>query len=214
MEFHNFYTQVKNTLSHNITLVVVSKNQSINKIKQIYKLGHKIFGENRVQELLNKKNHLPIDINWHFIGHLQSNKIKYILPFIVLIHSVDCLNIMNKIQIEAKKINQKVSVLLQLKIAIEKSKYGLNQEEFYHIISLYEQGYFSNIIIKGVMGMASFTENQYQIKNEFLLLKSYFDFLKLRVPLIDILSMGMSKDYKIAITCGSTMVRIGTNIFL
>lgn len=214
MELYDFYIKIKNEFSEKVTLVVVTKKQPIIKIKQIYNLGHRDFGENQVQELLNKKNHFPDDIHWHFIGHLQSNKIKYILPFIKLIHSVDRLKIMYKIQLEAEKINRKVCVLLQLKISKEKSKYGLNQEEFYQIISLYQNDYFPNIIIQGIMGIATFTDDQNYIKYEFLKLKTYFDILKLKISSVYYLSMGMSRDYKIAISCGSTMIRIGTNIFL
>lgn len=213
MKSHDYYKNLKKHLSKEITLVVVSKMQSINKIMQIYNLGQRVFGENKVQELLNKKIKLPNDIHWHFIGNLQSNKIKYIVPFIKLIHSVDCSKIMYKIQIEAQKINRKILVLLQLKISKEKSKHGLNDEELYHIISLYKEGIFPNVVIQGIMGMATFTDNNNQIEHEFLQLKMYFAFLKAHIPSVSCLSMGMSKDYKIALLYGSTMIRIGTNIF-
>lgn len=214
MKLYNSYIEIKNNIPKDIILVVVSKKQSICKIKEIYNLGQKHFAENQVQELLYKINYVSSDIFWHFIGHLQSNKVKYIVPFIGLIHSIDRLSIMYKVQLEAKKINRKICVLLQLKISEDKFKYGLSELEFYHIISLYKKRLFPNIVIQGVMGIASLTEDQTKIKYEFLQLKNYFDFLKLEIGSVDYLSMGMSKDYKLAIFCGSTMIRIGSNIFL
>lgn len=213
MTSYNFYFKIKNNLPKDVTLIVVSKMQSINEIKKIYNLGHRDFAENQVQELLNKKINLPDDICWHFVGNLQSNKIKYIVSFIKLIHSVVSYKIMYKIQIEAKKINRIISILLQFKISKEESKHGLNKEEFYDIMSLYKQGFFPNIVIQGVMGIASLTENTNQIKYEFLKLKMYFTLLKEQVSSACCISMGMSQDYKIALSCGTTMIRIGTNIF-
>tara|TARA_B100001175_G_scaffold91095_1_gene76963 strand:- start:1067 stop:1711 length:645 start_codon:yes stop_codon:yes gene_type:complete len=197
-----------------ITLVAVSKTKPIEKIKKIYNEGHIDFGENRVNELLKKFNHLPKDINWHMIGHLQTNKVKKIIPFISLIHSVDSFKLINKIDIESRKINKKTNILLQVHIAEEKSKYGFESKEIREFFNNKLDKSYKNINIIGLMGMATFTNNKNQIKTEFKKLKMLFDEIKsISDQKIKTLSMGMSGDYKIAIKEGSNMVRIGSLIF-
>ena len=197
-----------------ITLVAVSKTKPIEKIKKIYNEGHIDFGENRVNELLKKFDHLPEDINWHMIGHLQTNKVKKIIPFISLIHSVDSFKLINKIDIESRKINKKTNILLQVHIAEEKSKYGFESKEIREFFNNKLDKSYKNINIIGLMGMATFTNNKNQIKTEFRKLKMLFDEIKsISDQKIKTLSMGMSGDYKIAIKEGSNMVRIGSLIF-
>ena len=197
-----------------ITLVAVSKTKPIEKIKKIYNEGHIDFGENRVNELLKKFNHLPKDINWHMIGHLQTNKVKKIIPFISLIHSVDSIKLINKIDIESRKINKKTNILLQVHIAEEKSKYGFESKEIREFFNKKLDKSYKNINIIGLMGMATYTNNKNQIKTEFKKLKMLFDEIKsISDQKIKTLSMGMSGDYKIAIKEGSNMVRIGSLIF-
>lgn len=204
------YKNCINSIPKNITLVAVSKTHPVNKILEIYNLGQRDFGENKVQELIKKYELLPKDIRWHQIGHLQSNKVKYIIPFIYLIHSVDSYKLLQIIDKEAYKHNRKINVLLEIKIAIEESKYGLSFEEARKILD--NKDNFKNIDIKGLMGMASNIENEQQIKNEFNSLYEFF--IKNRqIHHLDTLSIGMSHDYQLAISCGSTMVRIGSNIF-
>lgn len=210
----NTYKSIKYQIPDDITLVVVSKMQSPEKIRKIYDLGHRDFGENKVQELLKKKLKLPKDIRWHFIGHLQTKKVKQILPFITLIQSVDRLTLIEEIQRQAKKIKANIGVLLQLKVAQEESKYGLDKKEFYQIILLYQKKIFPNVIIEGIMGIATFTDNKNQIQTEFLILKNYFEYIKKEIPSVRILSIGMSNDYEIAISSGSNMLRIGSSIFM
>ena len=210
MEVKDLINEKKN----DITLVAVSKTKPIEEIKKIYKEGIINFGENRVNELVEKFNQLPKDINWHMIGHLQTNKVKKIIPFISLIHSVDSLKLINKIENESKRLNKKTNILLQVHIAEEKSKYGFESKEIKDFFSnkLYES--YKNINIIGLMGMATFTNNKNQIKNEFNKLKLLFDEIKpISNHKFKILSMGMSGDYKIAIEEGSNMVRIGSLIF-
>lgn len=200
------------TLPIGVTLVAVSKTRSVNEILELYNAGQRNFGENKVQELLQKQEVLPKDIQWHLIGHLQKNKVKYIVPFIYMIHSVDSLDLLKVIQKEAEKNNRTISVLLEIKIAVEDTKYGLSFENASFILSEVKSGKFPNIKIKGFMGMASFSDNKEQIKNEFSSLSSFYLQNKEEHNL-DTLSMGMSNDYPIAIECGSNMVRIGTKLF-
>ena len=197
-----------------ITLVAVSKTKPIEKIKKIYNEGHIDFGENRVNELLKKFNHLPKDINWHMIGHLQTNKVKKIIPFISLIHSVDSFKLINKIDIESRKINKKTNILLQVHIAEEKSKYGFESKEIREFFNKKLDKSYKNINIIGLMGMATYTNNKNQIKTEFKKLKMLFDEIKsISDQKIKTLSMGMSGDYKLAINNSSTMIRVGSAIF-
>ena len=197
----------------NFTCVAVSKTKPVDEIEKIYNLGHKEFGENKVQELLEKYNKLPKDIKWHMIGHLQTNKIKKVIPIISLIHSVDSLKLLKKINNEAIKINKVVSCLLQINISNENNKYGFSIDQIREIFNNETLKDFKFIRIKGLMGMASFTENKNQIRIEFNNLKKIFDELKTKYPELKIISMGMSGDYKIAIEEGSNMIRIGSKIF-
>tara|TARA_B100000401_G_scaffold12182_1_gene7685 strand:- start:356 stop:1009 length:654 start_codon:yes stop_codon:yes gene_type:complete len=212
--------KVKNLLNverNDITLVAVSKTKPVEEIKKKYNEGFINFGENRVNELVQKFNLLPKDINWHMIGHLQTNKVKKIIPFISLIHSVDSLKLIDKIENESEKFDKKTNILLQVHIAKEKSKYGFNFEEVRDFFKNQLDESYKNINIVGLMGMATFTNNKNQIRKEFKKLKILYDEIKSisqkNNQKIKILSMGMSSDYKIAIEEGSNMVRIGSLIF-
>lgn len=208
--------QVKATLPDNVTLVAVSKFKPIEDIQEAYDAGQRIFGESKIQEMTDKQQVLPKDIQWHMIGHVQRNKVKYMAPYVSLIHGVDSLRLLQEIDKQALKNNRSINCLLQVHIANEESKFGFDKEEIINIIQepLFNQ--LANICIKGVMGMATFTNDKTQIKTEFQTLKNVFDVLKVqqhRLFDIQILSMGMSDDHSIAIECGSTMVRIGSKIF-
>ena len=212
--------KVKNLLNverNDITLVAVSKTKPVEEIKKKYNEGFINFVENRVNELVQKFNLLPKDINWHMIGHLQTNKVKKIIPFISLIHSVDSLKLIDKIENESEKFDKKTNILLQVHIAKEKSKYGFNFEEVRYFFKNQLDESYKNINIVGLMGMATFTNNKNQIRKEFKNLKILYDEIKSisqkNNQKIKILSMGMSSDYKIAIEEGSNMVRIGSLIF-
>ena len=185
----------------------------IDEILRIYNLGHKEFGENKVQELIEKYDKLPKDIKWHMIGHLQTNKIKKVIPIISLIHSVDSLKLLKKINNEAIKINKVISCLLQINISNDNTKFGFTSDQIREIFNNEIIKDFKFIRIKGLMGMATFTENKNQIRIEFKNLKKIFDEMKTKYPELKIISMGMSGDYKIAIQEGSNMIRIGSKIF-
>jgi len=193
----------------NITLVAVSKTKPIEDILELYNLGHRDFGENYVQELAEKAEKLPTDIRWHFIGHLQTNKVKSIVPFIYLIHGVDSLKLLKEIDKQAEKNKRVIDCLLQVHIAQEETKFGFDETELLNL----ELKQFSNVRIKGLMGMASLTDDINKIRIEFKSLKIFFEKLKTQNPELSILSMGMSADYKIAIEEGSNMVRIGSLLF-
>ena len=212
MSIQENYHKIKAQIPENVELVAVSKFHPIEKIKEVYDCGQKVFGENKVQELLTKVNELPADIQWHLIGHLQTNKVKYIAPFIDTIQSVDSEKLLLEINKEAAKNNRKIKVLLQVKIAEEETKYGLEIAEAKEIFSNYLEHKYPNIEILGLMGMATFTDNKNQVKSEFLVLKSLFDELS-TFKKLETLSMGMSDDFALAIECGSTSVRIGSAIF-
>ena len=212
MSIQENYHKIKAQIPENVELVAVSKFHPIEKIKEVYDCGQKVFGENKVQELLTKVNELPADIQWHLIGHLQTNKVKYIAPFINTIQSVDSEKLLLEINKEAVKNNRKIKVLLQVKIAEEETKYGLEILEAKEIFSNYLEHQYPNIEILGLMGMATFTDNKNQVKSEFLVLKSLFDELS-TFKKLETLSMGMSDDFALAIECGSTSVRIGSAIF-
>lgn len=212
MSIQENYHKIKAQIPENVELVAVSKFHPIEKIKEVYDCGQKVFGENKVQELLTKVNELPADIQWHLIGHLQTNKVKYIAPFIDTIQSVDSEKLLIEINKEAAKNNRKIKVLLQIKIAEEETKYGLEIYEAKEIFSNYLENQYPNIEILGLMGMATFTDNNNQVKSEFLVLKSLFDELS-TFRKLETLSMGMSDDFALAIECGSTSVRIGSAIF-
>ncbi|TWP31289.1 YggS family pyridoxal phosphate-dependent enzyme [Apibacter muscae] len=205
-------TDTLNTLTENVSLVAVSKTRSIEEIAGMYKAGQKDFGENKVQEMMQKEEALPKDIRWHQIGHLQKNKVKYIAPFVHLIHSVDSEELLHIVEKEAIKNDRILSILLQVKIAQEETKYGLTFNEALQILTQKKLEAFPHVNIIGLMGMASFTDNIQQITEEFLSLNSFFIKHQKEFEL-QTLSMGMSNDYPIAIQCGSNMVRIGTKLF-
>ncbi|MBL6661320.1 MAG: YggS family pyridoxal phosphate-dependent enzyme [Crocinitomicaceae bacterium] len=204
-------------IPHNVTLVAVSKTKPPELLMEAYKVGQRHFGENKVQELVTKQEALPDDIKWHFIGHLQRNKVKYIAAFTHLIHGVDSLKLLKEINKQGVKHNRVINVLLQFHIAEEESKFGLNLSEAKELLNSESFAGLTHIRIDGVMGMATFTDNRNQIKNEFKSLKTIFDDLKNdyfnQSENFNILSMGMSGDYELAIEEGSTMVRIGSTIF-
>ena len=208
---------IQKEIGKEIKIVAVSKTKPNEAILEVYNAGHKIFGENKVQELTAKYESLPKDIEWHFIGHLQTNKVKYIAPFISYIHSVDSLKVLKAINTEAGKSKRTINCLLQLKIAEEETKFGLSMKEIKDMLTSDTFTEFKNICIKGVMGMATNTTNDIQVKEEFLQLKQ--NFLEIRDSFFQDkayfseISMGMSHDYKIAAEAGSTMVRIGSKIF-
>ena len=205
---------LKTNLTKNVTLVAVSKTKSSEIILEANSKGHLDFGENKVQELVQKYEVLPKNIRWHMIGHLQSNKVKYIAPFVHLIHGVDSVKILKEINKQGLKNNKKINCLLQIHIAKEQNKFGFDLDEIKKFIQLEQHVLWKNIIIKGVMGMATFTENKNLVKKEFEILRSNFEELKKYFTEdFDTLSMGMSGDYKEAILAGSNMVRIGSSIF-
>jgi pyridoxal phosphate enzyme (YggS family) len=189
-------------------LVAVSKTKPVEDVLALYELGHRDFGENYVQELLEKQAILPKDIRWHFIGHLQTNKVKAIAPFVHLIHGVDSYKLLSEINKQGQKINRCINVLLQIHIAREETKFGLDENEVKEILDTGLSG-LSFVSVKGFMGMASFTEETQQVQNEFHYLKGLYD----QHPQMQTLSMGMSGDYKLALQEGSTMVRVGSLIF-
>ncbi len=202
---------------HQAQLICVTKNQTLEAIQEVYKNGLRIFGENRVQELCSKYESLPKDIEWHLIGHLQTNKVKYIAPFVHYIHSVDSLKLLCEINEQAKKNNRKIACLLQCYIAQEESKFGLDKTELIAILENEAFKSLENIEIIGLMGMATNTDDSAQIKNEFEHLKELFNTIKSTYftsqPSFKELSMGMSSDYEIALSCGSTYLRIGSLLF-
>lgn len=208
--------KIKAALPSNVTLIAVTKTHPVEKLMEVYTAGHKIFGENKVQELCDKQEVLPKDIEWHLIGHLQSNKVKYIAPFVALIHSVDSFKLLAEIDKQAKKNNRVIDCLLQLFIASEETKFGLDFKEADELLNGKEILALQNIRIVGLMGMASNTENTAQVKKEFQGLKTFYETqknLKSSNVQLSILSMGMSSDYGLAIEAGSNMVRVGSAIF-
>lgn len=217
MDISRNIAEIKQSLPEGVKLVAVSKKKSPEIIMQAYYAGHRIFGENKAQELIQKHEELPKDIEWHFIGHLQTNKAKYLAPFVSMIHGIDSLKILKTVNREAKKNNRIISCLLQFHIAEESTKFGLSEEEAHEILDSDEYKALKNISIAGVMGMATFTDDKAQVRNEFRFLKKIFDKLKKeyfpRKKGFNKISMGMSDDYLIALDEGSTIVRIGSKIF-
>ncbi len=199
-------------LPYHATLVAVSKTKPVSDILEAYNAGQRIFGENYVQELTDKYEVLPKDIEWHFIGHLQTNKVKYIAPFVSLIHGVDSFSLLKEINKQALKNNRKIDCLLQIHIGEEETKFGFSYKECTEILNSKELMELENINVKGLMGMATLTDNSYQIQKEFHSLSEYF---KLQSSIFNLqwLSIGMTSDYKIALTAGSNMIRIGSAIF-
>lgn len=205
--------KIKASIPKNVTLVAVSKTKPNADILEAYNAGQRIFGENKIQEMAAKHDELPKDIQWHMIGHLQSNKVKYMAHFVDMIHGVDSFKTLKEINKQAKKHNRIINCLLQVKIAKEETKFGLSFTDVNTIITSEEVSELENINISGFMGMATFTDNQEQLKEEFSSLKMFFDQEKNNHPEIKTLSMGMSGDYQLAIENGSTMVRVGSAIF-
>jgi pyridoxal phosphate enzyme (YggS family) len=209
--------RIKANLPDNVRLVAVSKTKPAELLLEAYNHGQRAFGENKVQELVWKYETLPKDIEWHFIGHLQSNKIKYIAPFVHLIHGVDSFKLLKTIDTEAKKVGRIIPCLFQFHIAEEETKFGLSMEEVVELLNSDEYKLMENVQVSGVMGMATYTDDENQIRKEFACLKAYFEKLKSDYftgnELFKDISMGMSGDYLIAIEEGSTMVRIGSTIF-
>lgn len=229
MSISNNLTQIKSQLPNHVTLVAVSKTKPVADLMEAYNAGQRIFGENKIQEMTEKWEQMPKDIEWHMIGHVQTNKVKYMAPYVSLIHGVDSLKLLQEINKQAAKNNRVIDCLLQVYIAEEESKFGLDEQELEDILQKLlnsarnDNNEYKNIRIVGLMGMATFTENQNQIEKEFKHLKTIFDTIASRTEAINrvspenidikILSMGMSGDYQLAISCGSTMVRIGSSIF-
>ena len=216
MSIKNNLKNIKSVLPEHVTLVAVSKTKPVNDLIEAYNAGQRIFGENKIQEMAEKYEEMPKDIEWHMIGHVQRNKVKYMAGFVSLIHGVDNFKLLKEINKQAKKIERVINCLFQIKIASEDSKFGMTPEDASNIIQSKDFAELENIKITGVMGMATFTDNQSQIENEFKQLKSTFETLKVLNTnncKLETISMGMSSDYPLAIDCGSTMIRVGCSIF-
>jgi pyridoxal phosphate enzyme (YggS family) len=213
MEISENIKKYKEELGDSVSLVAISKTKPESDLLEAYQGGQRVFGENKIQEMAEKWENLPKDIQWHMVGHVQRNKVKYMAPFVSLIHAVDSLKLLKEIDKEAEKNNRTIDCLLQIKIAKEDTKFGLDADDAKEILSSEALSELKNIRITGLMGMATFTEEEAIVKGEFDYLKSIYDNLKKEQPQFEVLSMGMSGDYKIAVTCGSNMVRIGSAIF-
>lgn len=211
------YRKVAATVKPGVRLVAVSKYKTVEEILEVYRAGHRVFGENKAQEMKAKQAVLPGDIEWHFIGHLQSNKIKYIAPYVALIHSIDSFSLLKEVNKEAAKNNRVIPCLLQFYIAQEETKFGLNREEADAFLSSEEFKTLKNVRIDGVMGMATFTDDTHRVREEFASLHREFDYLQTRYfaqqEHFKEISMGMSDDYTLAMEQGSTLVRVGSAIF-
>lgn len=207
---------IRATVPEGVTLVAVSKTKPVSEIMEAYNAGQRIFGENKIQDMVEKEAEMPKDIEWHMIGHVQRNKVKYMAEFVSLIHGVDNFKLLREIDKQAKKHDRVINCLLQIKIAEEDSKFGMTSADAQDILKSEDTLKLKNVCIVGVMGMATFTDNQQHIEKEFKKLKSIFDELKeLKITdcQLKTISMGMSSDYQIAIDCGSTMIRVGSSIF-
>jgi pyridoxal phosphate enzyme (YggS family) len=204
---------IQESIPKHVTLVAVSKTKPVSDLLEAYETGQRIFGENKIQEMTQKWEEMPKDIQWHMIGHVQRNKVKYMAEYVALIHGVDTLKLLKEIDKQAKKHERVISCLLQVHIAEEDTKFGFDEAELLELIENPEFLQLSNISVTGLMGMATFTENKDQVRREFKTLKVLYDALCSKVTTLDTLSMGMSGDYQIAIEEGSTMVRIGSSIF-
>lgn len=203
---------IKAEFTSDVTLVAVSKTKPIQDLMEAYEAGQRIFGENKIQEMTNKWEALPKDIEWHMVGHVQTNKVKYMAPYVKMIHAVHKMKLLKEINKQAKKENRVIDCLLQMKIAEEDSKYGMTKEEIIEFLADEQLKNYTNVKLRGLMGMATFTDDKEQIKREFTLLKNLYEQLKSSHN-FDVLSMGMTGDYKIAIEQGSSMIRIGSKIF-
>ncbi|WP_397362519.1 YggS family pyridoxal phosphate-dependent enzyme [Olleya sp. R77988] len=204
---------IKQSLPEHVTLVAVSKTKPVADLMEAYDAGQRIFGENKIQEMADKFQQMPKDIKWHMIGHVQTNKVKYMAGFVDLIHGVESFKLLKEINKQALKHNRVIDCLLQIKIASEDSKFGMSAEDATTLLQSEDFSSLKNVRVTGVMGMATFTDNQDQIKEEFSLLKTTFESLKTIHLDLKTISMGMSGDYPLAIACGSTMVRVGSSIF-
>lgn len=216
MSIANNLNQIRKQLPENVTLVAVSKTKPVSDLMQAYEAGQRVFGENKIQEMTEKWEQMPKDIQWHMIGHVQSNKVKYMAPYVALIHGVDSWKLLVEINKQAAKNNRVISCLLQIHIATEETKFGLYEEELHEILHHPELEKLTNVCIQGLMGMATFTEEEAKLKSEFRYLNELFiKYKTIQKSNLDFqtLSMGMSGDYQIAISCGSNMVRIGSSIF-
>lgn len=213
MSIQENLAQIKTTFPEEVTLVAVSKTKPVSDLQLAYDAGQRVFGENKIQEMTQKWEALPKDIQWHMIGHVQRNKVKYMAQYVHLVHGVDSLKLLLEIDKQAKKHQRVISCLLQVHIAEEDTKFGFDEEELMKLTQDAAFQRLANIKITGLMGMATFTEDKEQIRREFKTLKWLFEKLKTALPQIDTLSMGMSGDYDIAVEEGSTMVRIGSSIF-
>ena len=216
MSIQDNLLKIKSQLPENVTLVAVSKTKPVEDLMEAYHAGQRIFGENKIQEMTEKWQQMPKDIEWHMIGHVQSNKVKYMVPYVKLIHGVDSLKLLKEINRQAIRWRKSINCLLQIHIAEEETKFGLDEKELEELLNSDEFKEMKNINVIGLMGMATFTDNEEQIKKEFQYLKSIFDKYKSLNTTncqLNTLSMGMSGDYQLAIECGSTMVRIGSSIF-
>ena len=203
--------KIKKEVGESVLVVAVSKTKSIESIKKAYEIGHRDFGENKIQEMTSKFNALPKDINWHMIGHIQTNKVKYLAPYVSLIHSLDSLKLAKEINKQAVKNNRVIECLIQYKISSDETKFGLNENEIMEILDL--ENDFEGIKITGLMGMASFVDKKNIIENEFKKLKVLFDKIKYSNKKFNIISMGMTMDYNLAIKNGSNVIRVGSKIF-
>jgi pyridoxal phosphate enzyme (YggS family) len=204
---------IQSALPSHVTLVAVSKTKPVADLMEAYAAGQRIFGENKIQEMTEKWQAMPKDIEWHMIGHVQSNKVKYMVPYVKLIHGVDSLKLLVEINRHAVRWRKHINCLLQVHIAEEDTKFGFDAQELDSLLQSVAYAALTNVKVIGLMGMASFTDNQDQIKREFEQLKQVYDTLAAKQPQFTTLSMGMSGDYALAIECGSTMVRIGSSIF-
>jgi pyridoxal phosphate enzyme (YggS family) len=216
MSIQDNLLKIKSQLPENVTLVAVSKTKPVEDLMEAYHAGQRIFGENKIQEMTEKWQQMPKDIEWHMIGHVQSNKVKYMVPYVKLIHGVDSLKLLKEINRQAVRWRKSINCLLQIHIAEEETKFGLDEKELEELLNSDEFKEMKNINVIGLMGMATFTDNEEQIKKEFQYLKSIFDKYKSLNTTncqLNTLSTGMSGDYQLAIECGSTMVRIGSSIF-
>ncbi|WP_179353986.1 YggS family pyridoxal phosphate-dependent enzyme [Winogradskyella vidalii] len=205
--------EIKSNLPEQVTLVAVSKTKPVSDLMEAYNAGQRIFGENKIQEMVEKHEEMPKDIEWHMIGHVQRNKVKYMAEFVSLIHGVESFKLLKEINKQAQKHDRIIDCLLQIKIAEEDSKFGMSAKNASALLKSDDIAELKHIKIVGVMGMATFTDDRNQVKNEFELLNSTFTALKTINSELNILSMGMSGDYQLAIDCGSTMIRVGSSIF-
>ena len=213
MDISENIKKYRSELPDHVKLVAISKTKPKEDLMQAYRAGQRIFGENKIQEMTEKWEQLPEDIEWHMVGHVQRNKVKYMAPYVSLIHAVDSLKLLKEINKRARQNERTIKCLLQIKIAEEDSKFGISAEEAKEILKSEAYEKMEHLKVIGLMGMATFTDDEDQVRSEFKYLKSVFDQLREEVPELTELSMGMSGDYQIAVECGSTMVRIGSSIF-